>query len=63
MAKAEMVFRTVLRDMDKDGDEKITLEEFEAVGYAGLPDFTSVGIEGHHYDVESGTCLLIYPIA
>lgn len=52
-----MVFKAVLRDMDKDNDEKITLEEFEAVGYDGLPDFSSVGIEGHHYDIESGECL------
>jgi len=40
--------------MDKDGDEKVTLSEFEAVGLQGLPRFDSLGAEGHHYDVESG---------
>jgi hypothetical protein len=40
--------------MDKDKDGKITVEEFEAVGYKGLPNFEDMGAEGHHYDVESG---------
>ncbi|TFY81818.1 hypothetical protein EWM64_g2193 [Hericium alpestre] len=51
--KAEQIVNTIFRAMDKDGDEKITLQEFEAVGLAGLPNFDSLGAEGHHYDVES----------
>lgn len=34
----------------------ITPEELEKVGLAGLPNFDGLGAEGHHYDVESGTC-------
>lgn len=40
--------------MDKNGDGKVTPEEFEAAGFKGLPSFDDIGAEGHHYDVESG---------
>lgn len=40
--------------MDKDKDDKITLEEFQAAGLDALPSFENLGAEGHHYDVESG---------
>lgn len=40
--------------MDKNGDGKISLTEFEAIGLDGLPNFDDMGAEGHHYDVESG---------
>ena len=40
--------------MDKNGDGKITLDEFKKVGLDGLPNFEDLGAEGHHYDVESG---------
>jgi hypothetical protein len=53
--KAEHVVRTVLMVMDKNGDGKITPEEFEAVGLDELPSFDGLGADGHHYDVESGT--------
>ena len=45
----------MLKRLDKNGDESITLEELEAVGLDGLPSFDELGAEGHHYDVESGT--------
>ena len=47
--------KVVLDKIDKDHDGKITVEELEAVGLDGLPNFDSLGAEGHHYDVESGT--------
>ncbi|THH19015.1 hypothetical protein EW146_g2074 [Bondarzewia mesenterica] len=51
--KADTIVQTILKAMDKNADEKITLDEFEAVGLAGLPNFDELGAEGHHYDVES----------
>nr|VWO94406.1 EF-hand domain-containing protein [Ganoderma boninense] len=51
--KAEFVVKTVLKRLDKNGDGVITLDELEAVGLEGLPDFEVMGVEGHHYDVES----------
>lgn len=45
--------------MDKDQDGKISPEEFEKVGVKGLPNFDDMGAEGHHYDVESGTFILL----
>ncbi|THH33129.1 hypothetical protein EUX98_g1018 [Antrodiella citrinella] len=51
--KAEQIVNTVLTAIDKDGDEKISLEEFSAVGLDGLPNFDDLGAEGHHYDIES----------
>ncbi|KAH7930452.1 hypothetical protein BV22DRAFT_1028422 [Leucogyrophana mollusca] len=51
--KADHVVDTILKLMDKDGDSKITPEEFTAVGLKGLPSFDDIGAEGHHYDVES----------
>lgn len=45
---------TVLSLLDKNGDGKITIEEFKAVGLDGLPNFEDLGAEGHHYDIESG---------
>ncbi|KAG0707623.1 hypothetical protein DFH29DRAFT_796676 [Suillus ampliporus] len=51
--KADHVADTVLKLLDKDGDGKVTPEEFSAVGTSGLPNFDDIGAEGHHYDVES----------
>jgi len=51
--KADKVVNTVLGLIDKDGDGKITLEEFRAVGLDRLPNFDDLGAEGHHYDIES----------
>ncbi|KAG6336235.1 hypothetical protein ID866_2854 [Astraeus odoratus] len=51
--KADHVVETVLQILDKDGDGKITPEEFSAAGFKGLPTFDHIGAEGHHYDVES----------
>ena len=45
--------------MDKDGDGKISLEEFLEKGVQALPNFDGLGAEGHHYDVESGQYLFI----
>ncbi|KZT08596.1 uncharacterized protein LAESUDRAFT_748701 [Laetiporus sulphureus 93-53] len=51
--KADHIVNTVLAKLDKDKDGKITMEEFVAVGFDGLPNFDDLGAEGHHYDVES----------
>ena len=53
--KADYIVTSILELMDTDKDGKITPEEFEKVGYKGLPNFDNMGAEGHHYDVESGT--------
>lgn len=53
-AKAKQVADAVLAAMDANGDGFITMEEFLAKGLDALPDFSSLGAEGHHYDVESG---------
>ncbi|KAG9002805.1 hypothetical protein FRB94_004751 [Tulasnella sp. JGI-2019a] len=52
-AKAERIVAEVLKRMDKNGDGVISASEFRAVGLDGLPDFSSEGADGHHYDVES----------
>ena len=52
--KAEFIVKTVLKRLDKNGDGVITLDELESVGLDGLPNFEVMGVEGHHYDVESG---------
>lgn len=52
--KADHIVDTVLSLMDKDADGKISLEELQAVGLDGLPNFDDLGAEGHHYDIESG---------
>ena len=52
--KADHIVNVVLNIMDKNKDEKISLEEFEASGVNALPSFEGLGAEGHHYDVESG---------
>jgi hypothetical protein len=51
--KADYIVTSILELMDTDKDGKITPEEFEKVGYKGLPNFDNMGAEGHHYDVES----------
>lgn len=40
--------------MDTDGDGVVSEAEFLAVGLEGLPDYSALGAEGHHYDTESG---------
>ena len=57
--KADHIVNTVLSLLDKDGDGKVTMEEFKAVGLDGLPNFEDLGAEGHHYDVESGACIVL----
>ena len=52
-AKAKQVADAVLAAMDTNGDGFVTMEEFLAKGLDALPDFSSLGAEGHHYDVES----------
>ncbi|KAG8900279.1 hypothetical protein FRB99_006147 [Tulasnella sp. 403] len=52
-SKAKTIVDSVLKLLDKNADGFVSLEEFEAVGLDGLPDFSSLGAEGHHYDVES----------
>lgn len=52
--KADHIVSSVLNIMDKDGDGKISLEEFLEKGVQALPNFDGLGAEGHHYDVESG---------
>ena len=54
-AKADTIVQTVLRNVDANGDGKITPQELQAAGLNALPSFTGLGAEGHHYDVESGT--------
>jgi len=51
--KADTISSAVLTLLDTDKDGKVTPEEFEAVGLDGLPNFDSLGAEGHHYDIES----------
>lgn len=52
--KADHVVDTVLKSLDKNSDGKISPEEFTSAGYQGMPTFDDIGVEGHHYDVESG---------
>ncbi|KAG8739886.1 hypothetical protein FRC10_005020 [Ceratobasidium sp. 414] len=52
-AKAVLVADAVLAAFDTNKDGFVTMEEFLAKGLDGLPDFSSLGAEGHHYDVES----------
>lgn len=54
-AKAKQIVDAVLKKMDIDHDGLVSEDEFLAVGLDGLPDFSSLGAEGHHYDTESGT--------
>ncbi|KIK62248.1 hypothetical protein GYMLUDRAFT_164955 [Collybiopsis luxurians FD-317 M1] len=51
--KADYISSEVLRLLDADKDEKVSVAEFEKVGLDGLPNFDHMGAEGHHYDVES----------
>jgi hypothetical protein len=60
--RADHVVDAVLTRIDKNKDGKISPEEFELVGLDGLPDFTALGAEGHHYDVESGTHCFTCPV-
>ena len=57
-AKATRIVEEVLKAIDRNEDGFITLAEFEVAGLEGLPDFSSWGAEGHHYDVESGQLFL-----
>ncbi|KAF8313994.1 hypothetical protein DL93DRAFT_2080450 [Clavulina sp. PMI_390] len=52
-AKAQRIVREVLAKMDTNKDGMLSREEFEAAGFEGLPDFSALGAEGHHYDEES----------
>ncbi|KAF8522820.1 precursor to secretory protein Ssp120 [Gautieria morchelliformis] len=52
-AKADTIVQTVLRNVDKNNDGRITKEELEEAGLNSLPNFKELGAEGHHYDVES----------
>lgn len=58
--KADYIVNTVLQGMDLDHDGKISPEELERVGLDGLPNFSQLGAEGHHYDVESGEFGIIF---
>jgi len=51
--KADHISGVVLNLLDKNKDGKVSPEEFEAIGLDGLPNFDSMGAEGHHYDIES----------
>jgi len=51
--KATHISNSVLLLLDKNRDDKVSPEEFEAVGLDGLPNFEGMGADGHHYDVES----------
>jgi hypothetical protein len=53
-AKAQQVAEAVLAAFDANKDGFITMAEFLDKGLDALPDFSSLGAEGHHYDVESG---------
>jgi hypothetical protein len=52
--KADQIVNAILNLLDKNKDGVVSVEEFEAVGLDGLPNFDDLGAEGHHYDVESG---------
>lgn len=51
--KADKIVVAVLQKMDTNKDGMVSVEEFEKAGLAGLPDFSSLGAEGHHYAEES----------
>jgi len=51
--KADHIVKTVLDLLDLNHDGKVSPEELEQVGLDGLPNFSSLGADGHHYDVES----------
>jgi len=51
--KAQTIVTTVLAAMDTNKDGKISLDEFEKRGLDALPNFSHLGAEGHHYDMES----------
>ena len=55
--KADNIADTVLGIMDKNSDGKISQAEFVAAGVDSLPTFE--GLEGHHYDVESGAYIVL----
>lgn len=55
-AKAQRIVKEVLEKLDKNHDGVLSIEEFTAAGFSGLPDFTSLGAEGHHYD-EGSRCM------
>lgn len=54
-AKAKKIVQEVLAKMDTNKDGVLSPAEFTAAGFEGLPDFTSLGAEGHHYDEGSSS--------
>lgn len=50
----------VLKVFDSNKDGKVTLQELQEVGLDALPSFSHMGVEGHHYDVESGESRPLY---
>ncbi|KAG8980169.1 hypothetical protein FRB90_007784, partial [Tulasnella sp. 427] len=52
-SKAKQIVDGVLQRLDANGDGIISEAEFLAVGVEGLPDYSALGAEGHHYDTES----------
>ncbi|KAL0951842.1 hypothetical protein HGRIS_008503 [Hohenbuehelia grisea] len=51
--KADHIVDAVLQKLDANKDGVISPEELEEAGLDALPNFESIGAEGHHYDVES----------
>jgi hypothetical protein len=52
--KADHIVDVVLSRLDQDGDGRVSKKEFETAGLDSLPNFETLGAEGHHYDIESG---------
>lgn len=51
--KAQTIVNAILSKMDSNKDGKVSLEEFEKQGLDALPNFSHLGADGHHYDMES----------
>jgi len=52
-SKRKVVTDKVLKKLDRDGDGRVSMEEFLAGGIDGLPSFITFPDLGHHYDEES----------